>query len=87
MASYDNDKIFYNSETYIRMGTSMSGMVLKVYRKYDNDDLHRTDGPAVEFSDGGNQWWLHGAPYKFDVWIIKNNLTELNKVRLILEYG
>jgi hypothetical protein len=25
-----------------------------------NDELHRTDGPAIEQADGSKQWWLKG---------------------------
>ena len=25
-----------------------------------NGQLHRVDGPAVEWSDGEKQWWFHG---------------------------
>ena len=28
-------------------------------RWYLNDELHREDGPAVEHTDGGKEWWLH----------------------------
>lgn len=31
---------------------------------YDKDHkLHRTDGPAVEWHDGTNEYWIHGREY------------------------
>ena len=29
---------------------------------YLNDELHREDGPAVEYADGNKYWWLNGKP-------------------------
>ena len=29
-------------------------------RWYDNGQLHRKDGPAVERADGRKEWWLYG---------------------------
>lgn len=31
-----------------------------------NDNLHREDGPAVEFPDGYKEWWLEGVCYEED---------------------
>lgn len=28
----------------------------------DEDDLHRLDGPAVEYKDGTVEYWVHGCP-------------------------
>jgi hypothetical protein len=30
----------------------------KCYLK--NNKLHRTDGPAIEYSNGTNEWWYEG---------------------------
>jgi len=27
---------------------------------------HRTDGPAVEYADGGKTWWLNGERHRLD---------------------
>ena len=35
-------------------------------RWYLNDQLHRTDGPAVEWSDGNKEWWLNGLRHRTD---------------------
>ena len=35
-------------------------------RWYQNDLLHRLDGPAVERSNGGRGWWLNGQPHRTD---------------------
>ena len=28
---------------------------------YPSKALHRTDGPAIEFADGGKEWWVNGS--------------------------
>ena len=36
------------------------------YRNSD-DQLHREDGPAVEYADGTRQWWIDGKLHREDV--------------------
>ena len=38
------------------------------YREYRNEQgqLHRTDGPAVEYPDGGTEWWYKNRPHRTD---------------------
>jgi hypothetical protein len=31
-----------------------------------NGELHRVDGPAIEFSNGTKQWYLHGKIHRVD---------------------
>lgn len=31
-----------------------------------NGQLHRDDGPAVEWADGGQEWWQHGEMHRDD---------------------
>ena len=31
-----------------------------------NDELHRTDGPAVEYADGGKGWCQNGQLHRID---------------------
>jgi hypothetical protein len=31
-----------------------------------DDQLHRTDGPAVIWADGSRAWWLHGQRHRAD---------------------
>ena len=41
---------------------------------YLNDKLHRKNGPAIEYADGTEEWWLNGNYYdKPDYW------KEINK--------
>ncbi len=35
-------------------------------RWYLNDKLHRTDGPAVEYSEGSKFWYLNGKIHRTD---------------------
>ena len=41
--------------------------IVKVYDNYTewylNDQRHREDGPAIEYSDGSKHWWLNGKGY------------------------
>ena len=32
-------------------------------RWYLNGELHRTGGPAIEYSDGSQEWWINGIEY------------------------
>jgi hypothetical protein len=34
-----------------------------VIRYYLNGQLHREDGPAVIWADGGKEWWYNGEPF------------------------
>ena len=41
--------------------------------------LHREDGPAVEFTDGGKYWWLNDVELteeEFNQWLSKKELNE-----------
>ncbi len=31
-------------------------------RWYLNNQLHREDGPAIEYADGEKRWYLYGKP-------------------------
>ena len=33
---------------------------------YLNDNLHRTDGPAIEYSDGEKHWYQNGKLHRID---------------------
>lgn len=46
-------------------------------RWYQNDHLHRTDGPALIFSDGEQQWWINGQRYTEQEFNIKYNLNRI----------
>ena len=35
-------------------------------RWFLNDELHRVDGPAIEFNDGGKYWFLNGKRHRID---------------------
>ena len=35
-------------------------------RWYQNDLLHRTDGPAVEYADGDTRWYQNGKRHRTD---------------------
>jgi hypothetical protein len=32
----------------------------------ENDKLHRLDGPAIEYADGGKSWWVNGERHRLD---------------------
>lgn len=32
----------------------------------DKGQLHRLDGPAVEWADGDKEWWVEGKPHRLD---------------------
>lgn len=44
-----------------------------------NGKFHREKGPAVEYSDGEKEWWIHGVQYteeEFNQLLEKKNLHE-----------
>lgn len=50
--------------------------------------LHRTDGPAIEFQNGYQEWWLNGSWLSFEHWLDKNpEMTDEEKVMYKLQYG
>jgi hypothetical protein len=50
--------------------------------------LHRTDGPAIEWSYGPKSWYLHGKSISFDEWLGQNQtLTDEEKVMYKLAHG
>jgi hypothetical protein len=49
---------------------------------------HRTDGPAIEYTSGHNEWCIDGHTYTFDEWLeVNSNLTHEQKVIMKLQYG
>jgi hypothetical protein len=41
---------------------------MSTYRTWRNsqNQLHRTDGPAVEYIDGSREWWVNGNRHRED---------------------
>ena len=69
-----------------KMGTVSVGSWAKIRRL--RRQIHCADGPAVEWVDGTNEWWLYGKHYPFDRWLeIVPNLSDEEKVMLKLQYG
>lgn len=56
---------------------------------YVKGELHRIDGPAVEYPDGEVEFWFNGMEcYDFDEWLDVNyKLDEEDKTLLKLEWG
>lgn len=53
---------------------------------YSNDQLHRTDGPAVECSNGTKYWFLYNIGYTFEEWLEITPLSDQEKVKLRIKY-
>ena len=32
----------------------------------DKGEIHRLDGPAVEFDNGDKEWWINGSRHRLD---------------------
>ena len=54
---------------------------------YQHGQLHREDGPAIEFVHGLKFWWLHGTFMTFDDWLNQLNMSDEDKVMMKLQYG
>lgn len=53
---------------------------------YVNDDRHREDGPAIEYANGEIARYLNNRKYPFDEWCKVANITEEDKLLLMLKY-
>jgi starvation-inducible outer membrane lipoprotein len=54
---------------------------------YLNGQLHRTDGPAVEWADGSRQWWINGQWFSFKDWSEEVDVSDEERMALILKWG
>lgn len=59
------------------------------YAWYRHGKLHRTDGPAVQHSDGTREFHLNTTwtGNDVDIWLKNINATDEEKVMLKLKYG
>lgn len=48
--------------------------------------LHRTDGPAVEWSNGDKEWWQHGLRHRVDGPAIMYNIYDQNTNLFFSQY-
>ena len=62
-------------------------------RWYVNDQLHRTDGPAVIGADGRQEWYVDGKDITQEVesWMQANTITlpfdDNTRIQFILTFG
>ena len=54
---------------------------------YQNDKLHRSDGPAIEYPDGTKMWYINGKEYSFTEYCIELNLSKEQICELVLTYA
>jgi hypothetical protein len=52
-----------------------------------NGYLHRDDGPAIEWPDGDNWWYLYDQRLSFDGWLDKVDISDKDKVIMKLKHG
>lgn len=48
----------------------------------ENDEIHREDGPAIEWNDGSKNWFLNHKEYTKELYkeeMYKRNLKKLNE--------
>jgi hypothetical protein len=51
-------------------------------------ELHRINGPSVEWADGGYAWYLNGEYMTFNGWLLANTeISDEEKVMYKLQYG
>jgi len=46
---------------------------------YSNDVFHRTKGPAVEYNDGRQEWWLEGTELREEQWELAVGITKVEE--------
>jgi hypothetical protein len=49
--------------------------------------IHRTDGPAVVRTNGYKAWYLNHTQLTFDKWLDKVDISDEDKVMMMLKYG
>ncbi len=55
---------------------------------YLNGEIHREDGPAIEYADGSKRWWLNGINYTEEEFIKKTTkVTELTLDEIAEKFG
>jgi hypothetical protein len=52
----------------------------------DIGELHRDDGPAVVYPDGGAYWYLYGGIHSLNTWLKLTSITDEQKLLLRLQY-
>ena len=52
-----------------------------------NDELHREDGPAIEYSDGTKLWFLHGKYLTEAEFNQRMNSVELTLDEIASKFG
>lgn len=53
----------------------------------EDSQVHREDGPAIIYFDGGVEWCLNGNTMSFKKWCLKVNLNKTKIIELKLLYG
>ncbi len=56
------------------------------YAYYKNGWFHRVDGPAIIFPGGSVRWVIDGNTYTFADFLSNANISEEEKIILILKY-
>jgi hypothetical protein len=53
-----------------------------------NGQLHRTDGPAIEYADGDKSWYLNGQRLSLNQWLEANTeISDQQRVMFKLEWA
>jgi hypothetical protein len=82
-----NKELFYNYKTELQPDGSYINHDLTT-RWYNAEGLlHKEDGPAVIFPNGGHAWCLHGYKYSFKDWIKLAPISDEQKLLLKLQYA
>ena len=85
----DNGTIFYKNENGDFHREDGPAIICSDGRKYwyKNGKFHREDGPAEIWPNGTKMWWLNGEIYSFSEWIKVVNISDEEKMELMLYYG
>lgn|SRR5574343_465982 len=49
--------------------------------------IHNENGPAINYGDGTHIWALNGKSYDFDEWVEKLDVSDNEKLLMVLKYG
>jgi hypothetical protein len=65
----DGTEIYYNKNKFIHRDDDLPAVIDKKFNSkewYKNNELHRINGPAIEYDNGNTTWYKNGKKHRLD---------------------